>query len=240
MKKIVLIIVFFLFLTGCKQVKNLENYESELLKIERITNNVFQHVSYLQTKSYGKVACNGMVYIKDGEAIVFDTPTDNNASAELITWLGENKVKAIIVTHFHVDCLAGLEQFHSSGVASYATHKTIALAKANNEKILPKNGFDNQKEFKIGNEIVKAEFYGEGHTKDNIVGYVPSEKALFGGCLLKAINAPKGNLADANVLEWPKTVRNLKVQIPEVEFVIPGHGESGGIELLDYTIDLFE
>jgi metallo-beta-lactamase class B len=33
---------------------------------------------------------------------------------------------------------------------------------------------------------------------------------------------------------------NLKVAISSVKLVIPGHGEIGGQELLDYTINLFK
>jgi len=72
------------------------------------------------------------------------------------------------------------------------------------------------------------------------VGYVPSEKALFGGCLLKHVNASKGNLADANTSEWSSSVAKIKKEYPDLEIVIPGHGKNGGIELLDYTIKLFQ
>lgn len=47
-----------------------ETYKSNILKIERITHQVFQHTSYLETRSLGTVPCNGMVYINENEAIV--------------------------------------------------------------------------------------------------------------------------------------------------------------------------
>jgi hypothetical protein len=39
-----------------------------------------------------------------------------------------------------------------------------------------------------------TKFFGEGHTKDNVVAYFLSEKILFGGCLLKELEASKGYL----------------------------------------------
>lgn len=240
MKNLLQITLISFILICCKPNKQVyENYESELLKVERVNKNTFMHISYLDTKSYGKYPCNGMVYINGNEAIIFDTPTNNKATSELLNWIGKKDIKAVIVTHFHIDCLGGLEVVHSKGIKSYATNKTIQLAKEDNQ-ILPQNNFDEKIEFNVGDELVYAQFFGQGHTKDNIVGYVPSEKTMFGGCLIKKLNAPKGNLKDANTESWSKTVEKVKREIPELEIVIPGHGKSGGMELLDYTIELFK
>ena len=58
--------------------------------------------------------------------------------------------------------------------------------------------------------------------------------------MIKSQGASKGNLEDANTAQWSQTVRNVKAKFPSVKKVIPGHGDSGGVELLDYTIELFE
>ena len=239
MKK-VLFIFLILVLNGCTYKKQPpKSYESEILKIEKISDNIYRHISYLETESYGKVSCNGMVYFNGNDALIFDTPTNDKASAELIDWIGEKKIKGVIVSHFHIDCLGGLKEFHKNEIESYATNLTIELAKKENNE-LPKQGFDNKIEFEIGKNIAYAQFFGQGHTKDNIIGYVPSEKVLFGGCLIKALNSGKGNLADANTNEWSRTVGKIKNEIAGIEVVIPGHGKSGGIELLDFTIELFK
>lgn len=241
MKRLLYLILFVFVINGCKSNKPVyQNYESETLKIVQITDNVFQHISYLNTKSYGKYPCNGMIYINGNDAIIFDTPTNNQATSELIGWIGKKDIKAVVVTHFHIDCLGGLEQFHSNGIKSFATNQTIQIAKEKKEKILPQNNFDNEKQFQVGNEVVYAKYFGQGHTKDNIVGYIPSEKTLFGGCLIKHLNASKGNLADANTEDWSLTVEKIKSEYSEIKNVIPGHGESGGTELLDYTINQFK
>ncbi len=53
------------------------------------------------------------------------------------------------------------------------------------------------------------------------------------------MNAGKGNLEDANVEEWSATVEKIKKDLPNLKMVVPEHGEYGGAELLDYTIQLF-
>lgn len=232
-----------LLISACKSVKvSDKSYTSANMTVQKVRENVYRHTTFLQTESFGKVSCNGMIVFDQNEAVIFDTPADDTTSAELIKWVGDSlkcKVIAIIPTHFHADCLGGLNAFHQRGIPSYASNLTIKAAKLKNYAV-PQNGFDNVLELKAGRKKVIAGFYGEGHTRDNIIGYVPDENVMFGGCLIKEIDATKGNLEDANVTDWPATVMKLKANYPETEVVIPGHGESGSTALLDYTIKLFQ
>ncbi|RYY64030.1 MAG: subclass B1 metallo-beta-lactamase, partial [Chitinophagaceae bacterium] len=203
----------------------------------------YQHISYLQTESFGKVDCNGMVATHKKEAIVFDTPANEEASKELIQYFKSQQfhIKAIVATHFHSDCVAGLAAFHTQGIASYASYKTIAaLKKEKPDFPAPQIGFDSSLRLKLGNKKVMVAYYGEGHTKDNVIGYFPADRIMFGGCLIKEIDASKGFLGDANTADWSQTVRILKAAYPNAKIIIPGHGEPGGLALLDYTIQLFE
>jgi hypothetical protein len=45
---------------------------------------------------------------------------------------------------------------------------------------------------------------------------------LFGGCLLKELDASKGYLGDANVSAWSDTVEKVKKEYPDVKIVIRG------------------
>ena len=63
---------------------------------------------------------------------------------------------------------------------------------------------------------------------------------LFGGCLIKELEAGKGYLGDANVAAWSGTVEAVKQAYPDVRVVVPGHGEPGDGKLLNYTIGLFK
>jgi metallo-beta-lactamase class B len=237
--------LFLLLLFVCGNVSAQDadkGLETNNLIIEKVKSHVFRHVTYLQTESFGRVECNGMIVFDKGEAIIFDTPVNDSTSNAVIDWVENSlkcKVKAVIATHFHEDCVAGLNAFHKRGIPSYATNKTIESAK-NAKFQVPQKGFDGLLELTVGDRKVIAEFNGEGHTRDNIIGYFPSEKAMFGGCLIKELNATKGNLADANVKDWSATVSKIKSKYPDTQVVIPGHGDIGNTSLLDYTIALFE
>ena len=206
-----------------------EVYKSNDLIITQIAENSFQHISFKQTNDFGNVPCNGLIVKNWNEAIVFDTPTNDKSSEKLIKWIRETlncKVNAIIPTHFHDDCLGGLKAFHENDIPSYAYFKTIELAKENNY-VVPKNSFKDSLILKVGDENIIAKFFGEGHTKDNIVGYFPSENIMFGGCLIKELDASKGYLGDANLKDWSNTVENVKKSYPNVKIIVPGHGEYG-------------
>jgi metallo-beta-lactamase class B len=236
-----LIFTISLLSLGCTTQKTLISYETKNLRIQQLTEHTFMHTSYLNTDSFGKVPCNGMIVMDKGEAIVFDTPVNDADSEDLIDYLEEilnSQVKGVIVTHFHKDCLGGLRIFHDRNITSYANQRTIGLARAKGE-LLPQNAFDTSLKLNVGSKKVLAEFIGEGHTRDNIIGFFPDEKVMFGGCLIKSNGAGKGNLEDANIAAWSQTVTHLKNKYPKSSVIIPGHGTPGGIELLDYTIALF-
>ncbi|WP_159472806.1 subclass B1 metallo-beta-lactamase [Dyadobacter sp. 3J3] len=230
------------FISECKWSKEADRgINSDKIIIQKVTDNVYQHITYFQSQTFGRVACNGTIVFNKNEAVVFDTPVDDSTSLILINWVWDSlscKVTAVIPTHFHEDCLGGLAAFHKKGIPSYASNQTIKFEKAKNYQI-PQNGFDNLLELKVGGKNVKAEFNGEGHTRDNIIGYFPSDKVMFGGCLIKEIETTKGNLEDANVVAWSETVTKLKRKYPDTKVVITGHGKTGNTVLLDYTIKLF-
>ena len=225
-----------------KEFKPIEVYHSEKLIVVQISENGFLHTSFLQTNDFGNVPCNGMIVRNKNEVIVFDTPTNNKSAEDLINFIRKKlhcKINAIVPTHFHDDCLGGLVSFHKLKIPSFGNFSTIELAKANNV-VVPQNGFNDSLRLNLGNTYASVKYFGQGHTKDNVVGYFPSENILFGGCLIKELNATKGFLGDANVNEWSNTVEKIKQQYPDVKIVIPGHGEIGGRELFDYTIKLFK
>ncbi len=239
MKFAFLVFAFITCFISCSPSNEL--YKTELLEISKLTNNTFIHTSYLQTNDFGKVPCNGLIYINENEAMVFDTPATDEASRELIEWIQTTQgatIKTVFVSHSHEDCLGGLPVFHEAGIPSLANVETIRLAKESGKEI-PTIGFTDQHITTIGNTEVTTFFAGRGHTIDNSVSYIPQEKVLFGGCLIKALNANEGYIEESVLPEWSATVLSVKNRFTDVQYVIPGHGKHGGVDLLDYTMELF-
>lgn len=216
-------------------------YQSEDLVITELAQNVYQHTSYFKSETWGKVPSNGMVVINHNEAVVIDTPVDDKSATELIKWIemtSNAKTLAVVSTHFHEDTLGGTAAFQHVNIPTFASLKTLELAKGK-YSALPKFGFENSLRIDVGDSYVEVKFLGEGHTKDNVVAYYPAENVLFGGCLVKELDAKKGNLDDANVEAWSTTIDQVMKTYPNAKIVIPGHGQAGDQTLLHYTKALF-
>lgn len=216
-------------------------YSTSTLKIHKLTDNTYIHESFLETESFGRVSCNGLLHVRDGKAVLLDTPATKDATSELLDWTRkelEAEIETVVPTHFHEDCLGGLETAHLNGIASLAHEKTNSLA-AKNGRTKAGKTFTSEYVLPVGNKSIYLYFPGEGHTEDNIVAYLPDEKILFGGCLIKSLGATKGNLEDANTAAWPQTISNLQSKFPDIITVVPGHNSAGGTDLLNYTGKLF-
>ena len=211
------------------------------LQLIPLTENTMIHRSYQVFEGYGRVGCNGLIYIVDSSLVIFDTPVTEKTTARLLEYFIDESgytVDAVVINHFHEDCMAGIDSVHARGILTYGSRKTAARCKAEGT-LPPLKKFGRKKTLKIGNKTVVNYHPGAAHTSDNIVSYVPAEQVLFGGCMLKANGAGKGNLADASVEDWSDSAERVQKQFPNAEYLVPGHGHYGGPELLQYTIDLF-
>jgi metallo-beta-lactamase class B len=46
-------------------------------------------------------------------------------------------------------------------------------------------------------------------------------------------------VSDADVKQYPASIRRVLERYPKAELVVPGHGDVGGRELLEHTLALF-
>jgi glyoxylase-like metal-dependent hydrolase (beta-lactamase superfamily II) len=83
-------------------------------------------------------------------------------------------------------------------------------------------------------------FYpGPSHTADNSVVYLPDQKLLFGGCMIRAKSSRQpGNVAYADMDKWPWSVEKVLEKYRHAAIVVPGHGLAGDISLIDHTIKI--
>ncbi|MEJ2545624.1 MAG: subclass B1 metallo-beta-lactamase [Calditrichaceae bacterium] len=215
---------------------------SEDLEIKQISDHCYIHISYHDLENAPHFPANGLVYINQGKAYIVDTPWTNELTDLLIQYLQDTmkvSVECVIPAHWHEDCMGGLELVHNMGIKSYAYQLTAEICKEKNLPI-PKITFQDSLIIGSENELL-LKYLGPGHTEDNIVVYIPSEKILFAGCMAKALNWNSlGFTGDANVPKWPETLRKVLYTFPEAKIVIPGHGDFSGINILKHTLSLFK
>jgi metallo-beta-lactamase class B len=216
---------------------------SEDVELIQLSEKAYVHVSVSEIDGFGKVSSNGMILVSNGEAFLFDTPFTNIQTKTLVKGIADSlkaAVSTFIPNHWHEDCLGGLDYLHSQGVKSYANQMTIDLA-IEHGKPVPQIGFTDSLHLSFHGEDVYCYYLGGGHSTDNIVVWIPSEKILFGGCMVKDIRSKGlGNISDAKIEEWPTTINKIITQFPDAKIVIPGHGQIGGKELLQHTALLLE
>jgi glyoxylase-like metal-dependent hydrolase (beta-lactamase superfamily II) len=90
-----------------------------------------------------------------------------------------------------------------------------------------------------GTREVDFLFLGWGHTPGDGYVWLPAEQILATGD--GAVNGPRNKLLDANIANWPKAL-DKAIALGPVH-VLPGHGDAGGIEILQgqkqFLIDLY-
>lgn len=79
----VIVILQFLVLPLLGQDRHDTIRISDDIDLIKLSDNVYLHISYLQTKTWGKVGANGLLLIKNGEALMIDTPWNNKQTEKL-------------------------------------------------------------------------------------------------------------------------------------------------------------
>lgn len=210
------------------------------LKITHLSGNLYLYVSY---GTYGgqRYPANAMYAVTRKGVILFDTPWGNEyyqALLDSIMARHHQKVIMCLATHFHEDRTGGLAYYASKGIRTYTTRQTDSLCIAHHKNratfLIPEDTT-----FRIGGFMFQTYYPGPGHTEDNIVVWCPAQKVLYGGCFLKGTDDTSlGNLEDANVLEWGKSLTRLEQKFPNPQYIIVGHNGWRDTRSITHTLEM--
>jgi metallo-beta-lactamase class B len=158
---------------------------------------------------------------------------------ELLRWVADSlhqRVRLVVISHAHEDRLGGLAVLRANNIKVYSTPLTAQLA----GKLpfgVPTPAIKPYTVIRAGRTRLELFFPGPGHAPDNMVAWLPKQRILFGGCLVKEAAAPAlGNIDDANLKLWPVAVRKVAARYPKAEIVVPGHGLWGDAALFAHTL----
>lgn len=238
---IVFIIAGLIQFNGFSQIDYKKIHVSKDIELIKLSENVYIHVSYSDIPKYGRYPSNGLIFIDNSEAFLFDTPMTDSLTMDLVAWLTDSmklKIVGFVPNHWHDDCMGGLGFLQKQKIESYANQMTIDIAKSHNLPI-PSHGFKDSIQLELGDKLINCYYFGAAHSLDNIVVWIPSEQILFAGCMIKSINSKDlGNTVDGDLIAYPKTIDKLINKFPTVKIVIPGHGPFGGFDLIQHTRNL--
>ena len=215
------------------------------VRLVPLADGVWAHVATQRLESGAVYPSNGLV-VRDGDgAWLVDTAWGDEATAALLEAVEGGlglPVRGAVSTHFHDDRVAGAAVLRARGVPVYATALTRRLAEAEGNQVPAETlaGLEAPgSAVRLG--PLEVLYPGGGHTRDNVVVYVPGARVLHGGCAVhEAGRSSAGNVADADLEAWPGSLRRVRDRYPGVRVVVPGHGRPGGPELLDESIRISE
>lgn len=242
MRKIILLLVSaFIHFSLIAQTENKLIRISADIELIQLSENAYVHVSYASLPDFGRFPSNGLIFINKNEAFLFDTPVTDSLTKLLVSYLKDTMnltIKGFIPNHWHSDCMGGLGFLQSLKIESFANQMTIDIAKKE-QLPLPDHGFSDSLTLKLGDKLIKCYYTGPAHSKDNIAVWIPSERILFAGCMIKSLDSKNlGNTADGDVHAYPAAIGKIFQKFRTAKIVIPGHGAFGGIELIKHTREL--
>lgn len=215
------------------------------IALRQIHPDVWLHISSWQFDNGMKYPSNGMIVRHGDELFLVDPAWGEQATEALLAAIEEQiglPVTLALSTHFHDDRVAGDKQLEEAGIKVYATALTRRLASAAGntvpESVL--SGLD-----RAGDAVtvgpLEVFFPGAGHSRDNLIVYLPAAGILFGGCAVhEARRDDPGNTADADIMAWPASLRRIQDRYPQAKIVVPGHGLPGDMSLISHSINLLE
>ena len=130
-------IYFFLLLSCAWLFSQSPQHADEIrinndLKLLHLTDSIYVHISWFNSKDFGRFSSNGMLIIKKGQALMIDTPMNIEMTEQLYNFVRDSMhvvITKFIAGHYHEDCIGGLEFLQSKGVASIANFMTIEKCK---------------------------------------------------------------------------------------------------------------
>jgi metallo-beta-lactamase class B len=199
--------------------------DSSRLIITPLTGDFYIYTTFNEYKG-SLFPANGMYLVSDEGVLLIDTPWDTTQFQPLLDSIylkHQQKVILCIATHSHEDRTAGLKYYTEKGIKTYTSHQTDSILNRYNEARATFT-FTKDTVFNLGQYSFQTFYGGPGHTPDNIVIWFENQKILYGGCLIKSLEANNlGYLVDAVPESWGSTLELIMNTFGQANFVIPGH-----------------
>ena len=184
----------------------------------------------------GMLQCNCSVFgdEKTGEAMVIDPGDEIDRILEIVARHGL-KVKAIVITHAHIDHIGGAQKLKQATGAPVYMNQNDAELHQMMEVQAAWLGMRPPEEVAIDSDakdggvlaIGATEFHvlhTPGHTQGSISLWIPSEGTLVAGDTLFRDSIGRTDLPGGDGRQILRSIHDKLLPLPEETVVIPGHG----------------
>lgn len=220
-----------------KQFASVSDLEEKQITFTEIAPNIYAYTTQGDP--------NSAVIIGEDHVLVMEaqaTPVMAKSLIERIRTVTDKPIKYLVLSHYHAVRVLGASAFEGAEIVSSV--KTLEMIQERGEQdfksetdrfprlfrsvesiphlTFPTITFDTEMTIDLGNRIVELKHLGAGHTRGDIVAWVPDCKALFSGDLLEYGATPY--CGDAQLEDWPETLRNIKAL--GAVCAVPGRGNA--------------
>lgn len=185
----------------------------------------------------GVLQCNCSIFGDEQtrEAIVVD-PGDEIEKITEVLDRHQLKAKAIIITHAHIDHIAGAQQLRAlTGAPVYMNERDQELLKMLDVQAAwigmaapPRTEIDSAAEEGTVLQLGPAEFHvlhTPGHTQGSISLWIPQQEKLIAGDTLFRDSIGRTDLPGGDGRQILSSIKTRLLDLPEETIVIPGHGQ---------------
>lgn len=188
---------------------------------------------------------NSGVVIGDDSVMVMDaqaTPVQAQSLINCIRGVTDKPIKHVVLSHYHAVRVMGASAYGAQEIiSSRATYDLIVERGAQDFKsevqrfprlfesvesvpglTWPTMTFESEMTLYMGKREVQLKHIGRGHTKGDIIAWLPDEKICFSGDLVEFGATPY--TGDAYLTDWPTTLANLRKF--DAQKLIPGRGDA--------------
>jgi glyoxylase-like metal-dependent hydrolase (beta-lactamase superfamily II) len=186
----------------------------------------------------GMLQCNCSIFgdEQSREALVVDPGDDIARILEVVEKHGL-KVKAIVITHAHIDHIGGAQKLKlATGAPVYMNPDDAELQEMLDVQagwlgMRPPEQVEIDAPAKDGDKLVvgAAEFHvlhTPGHTQGSISLWIPSERKLVAGDTLFRDSIGRTDLPGGDGRQILQSIHDKLLPLPDDTMVIPGHGDN--------------
>jgi len=198
----------------------------------------------------------GFVVTGDG-VVVFDalgTPALGRAMVAAIAKVTPQRIRRVVVSHYHADHIYGLQPLKAAGAEIWAQRKAteylnssvaserlaqrrVELAPWVDEhtRVVPPDVWiDGDTDFRMGALTFRLIYSGGAHSPEDTLMYVVNDRVLFAGDLVFAGRLPFVGSADSR--GWLAALDKMRALQPAPAIVLPGHGGASRDPARDFAI----
>src|SRR5689334_15371204 len=186
----------------------------------------------------GMLQCNCSIFGDEtsGEAIVVD-PGDDIANITACLDRHRLRVKAIVITHAHIDHIGGAAKLKAlTGAPVYMNQNDAQLYSGLDEQaawlgVRPPSRTEIDSDAPDGARLHLggSEFqilHTPGHTQGSISIWIPAENKLIAGDTLFRDSIGRTDLPGGNSRQILQSIHDKLLALPDTAIVIPGHGSN--------------